>query len=189
MKKIMLFAICLPVLSGCGGGDYISDADCNALCQKELLCDDSTNVTECVAACEEAKLLIRGAVFDAMTDCVLDLPCNSDQGEACLNDAMSKAPSGASDGLIRTVCTKQIDCAGGSGVAGTTVNQCVSIAKAEAGEYLQYLNACKATVLSCISSCVSKLSCTDLEQDDFMDPCLEQCDIPFGEDATGGGGP
>jgi len=186
MKKIMFFALCLPVLAGCGAGDYISDADCSALCQKNLECDSGTDVTECTAECELLKELIRGAVYDAMTDCALDLPCNSEQGEACLNDAISQAPSGASDGMIRTMCKKQIDCAGGT--AEMTVSACVAAAKAEAGEYLEYLNAFKSTVLSCLSSCVGKLACTDLENDDFMDPCLEQCGIPTGEDGGGGGG-
>jgi len=182
MKKIMLFAVFSALLCGCGGGDYISEADCQALCDKNLECDPDTNVTECVAECEEAKQLIRGAVFDAMTDCVLDLPCNSEQGEACLEAAMAKAPSGASDGLIRTMCQKQIDCAGGTGEM--TVSACVAAAKEQAGEYLEYLNAFKATVLSCLSSCVSKLSCTDLESDDFMTPCMEQCGIPTDEDTN-----
>ena len=183
MKKITLFALCLQVLTGCGGGDYISAADCQALCDKNLECDSGTNVTECVAECEQAKLLIRGAVFDAMTDCVLDLPCNSPQGEACLQDAMSKASSGASDGLIRAMCEKQIDCAGG------TAEMTVSAAKLEAGEYLEYLNAFKSSVLSCITGCVNNLSCADLENEDFMDACMVQCNIPTGDDGGGGSGP
>ena len=187
MKNIMFFAICLPILAGCGAGDYISDVDCNALCQKNLECDSGTDVTECVAECEEVKLLIRGAVFDGMTDCVLDLPCNSEQDQACLDSAMSEAPSGASDGLIRTMCKKQIDCAGGT--AEMTVSACVTATKAQAGEYLEYLNAFKSTLLSCLSSCVGKLSCTDLESDDFMDPCMEQCGIPTGDDGGGSTGP
>jgi hypothetical protein len=31
---------------------------------------------------------------------------------------------------------------------------------------------------------VSKLSCTDLENDDFMTPCMEQCGIPTDEDTN-----
>lgn len=182
MKKIMLFALGLPLLWGCGGGDYVSEADCQALCDKNLECDPATNLTECVAECEQAKQVIRGAVFDAMTDCVLDLPCNSDQGEACLQSAMNKAPSGSADGLIRAMCQKQIDCAGGTGQM--TVSACVAAVKAEAGEYLQYLNAFKSTVLSCLSNCVSKLSCADLEQDNFMDACMLECGLPTGDDGN-----
>jgi hypothetical protein len=187
MSKIIFFVLCLSFLLGCGAGDYISEADCQALCQKNLECDPETNLAECEADCEQSKLLIRGAVFDAMAECILDLPCNSDQAEACLDGAMSKAPSGASDGLLRTMCQKQIDCAGGT--VDMTVSACVSAAKAQAGEYLEYLNAFKSTVLSCLSSCVSKLSCTDLEDDNFMDPCMEQCGIPTGEDTSPAPGP
>ena len=45
MKKFMLFALCLPVLCGCGAGDYISEADCQALCDKNLECDPGTNIS------------------------------------------------------------------------------------------------------------------------------------------------
>ena len=100
---------------------------------------------------------------------------------------MSKASSGASDGLIRAMCEKQIDCAGGT--AEMTVSACVAAAKLEAGEYLEYLNAFKSSVLSCITGCVNNLSCADLENEDFMDACMVQCNIPTGDDGGGGSGP
>jgi len=185
MRKLVFIAICLALVAGCGGSDdYVSDADCEALCDKNLECNPDTNVTECVTECEQLKQLIRGEVYDAMAACTLDLPCESEQIGACLEDATDLAPEGASDGLMRAMCKKQLDCSGATGEM--TVSECVDQAKVQAADYLQYFNAFKSSVLSCLSDCVSDLSCADLQQDDFMDPCMEECGIPTGEDGGGG---
>lgn len=174
---IPVFSAMVLLGTACGGGgpsdDYRSEISCGDLCAKNLECDPATDVASCVSSCEASKDVIRGSVLDAMASCVIDLPCNSQRIEACIEDAMTLAPSTYTESFIRSMCSKIMECAGGG-----TVDYCVNELEKQAGDTFAYFGILKTSVLACLSDCYHGLSCYEIENDEeALDGCQRACGI------------
>jgi hypothetical protein len=163
--------------AGCGGestSDYRSEISCEDLCAKSLVCDPDTDVASCESGCEASKDVIRGSVLDAMATCMIDLPCNSQQAQTCVENAVASAPSGGTESFIRSMCSKAMECAGGAG----SIDYCVMEIKERAGDALSYFDILKTSVLSCLSDCYHGLDCDQIQNDEeALDQCGRQCGI------------
>jgi hypothetical protein len=144
--------------SGGGGSGSATPADfCKAICERDVRCEDSPSVSECLSACqaEDGPMmsLLDPAFISEAVKCYPDLSCEASDDPCISTAVMSVAPNGNKDSLYlscrsrlpecRTEDTLQVVC-----IYATVFNQ----------QGRSSLEACLAKPCAEVGSCVADLT-------------------------------
>jgi len=143
------------------------------MCEKQLSCDPSLDSAECLANCAQSQEFMRPNIFLATTRCVLDLECNSDQANDCMEAALALAPADAADRIVTDMCTAMVRCGEGQ----IDMTQCLGYFEDELGEAMTYLGILKDSVIDCLGNCLRALSCEELQSEDAGESCAVTCGV------------
>ncbi|MBN2496973.1 MAG: hypothetical protein JXR96_20445 [Deltaproteobacteria bacterium] len=166
---VCMLALITALSAACGGGG----PSCQTVCNKMMTCDTRMEMSECLQICDLYKQYMRGNVYDALANCYMDHSCEELEanGEMCFEMAMAAGdPSAASD-MIDRFCDKAVEC-GGYQDRQACVDQVT-----EDGEFLGMVGMFKDSVLDCFINCVTGKSCEELEEDEAIEACSENCGL------------
>jgi len=179
MKTILgmsLLAIfCLRLIVACGGS---SDPSCEDVCNKMIECEKESNLTECLSECALFKDALRSDVYAELGDCFMENTCatlNADEdGDMCFRQAMTQGSTTAGAALVDDLCVKYVECDD----SGTlTQEDCVSQFIAGQEGAIAQIGMFKDSVLDCFVDCINGLTCEEVEDDNSMEACSQNCGL------------
>ena len=180
MKNIISLSVLalfsLGLFAACGGS---SGPSCDDVCNKMMECDpesQESDLTECLEQCAIFKDAFRDDVYSELGDCFMENSCAAlDANESlCFDQAAALGDIEAVKGLIADMCVKIVDC---DETDMMTQETCVSNMEDNAEEELPLLGMFKDSVLNCAADCVGNLDCADLNDDDAIGGCMENCGL------------
>lgn len=163
--------ICLALLAGmslcsCSGGGLT----CEKACDRLVECDLEITMEVCMQDCSEIKGVIKASAWNDLGDCIMETDCSVLSPEVCLDQVIANAPTGGLDNYINEMCNKVVSCE-----PEVTHQQCVTEAQQSIGSDAAIINVLKDSILRCISDCIARLECSELETGAEM--CLESCGL------------
>lgn len=172
--RVLCVASLALSLAGCPGNGPTAEE----LCTKMIDCGAEGQPSECLTEMQQMKDVLRYSAWASIGNCMLAKTCaelEEDGALECVFAAMAKGDPNAADGLLAAYCQKMIDC---GQAPDMTVQACVDLSKAQAGEYVNAYGIFRDSVLDCIEACAKRQTCETLE--DTFDTCMDTCGVSFG---------
>ena len=176
MKNIISLSVLalfsLGLFAACCGS---SGPSCEDVCNKMVECDQESDLTDCVEQCAIFKDAFRDDVYSELGDCYMEKTCAQlEDGEICFNAAAALGSEAAAMGLVDDMCAAYVDC---DDTGLLTQEDCVDGMLENAGDALPMIGMFKDSVISCAGNCIGDLSCEELDDDNSMQDCMENCGL------------